>query len=251
MLTAAVWSPPYHRDRVSPFTRPSEVDPSPGDLLLVRLLDSQENGAEAAEIPTLVRALRRRHSGCPVVLWIPASPTQVVIDAVRAAGEMQVRGILGTSHPEPELLRQQLTEPAGLSAFVLRWAAHAGYLPAGADPVDLHEFLDVQPGVRTLNRLARQRQAAGRTWRSRLQQLGLPNPHAWFCLAHALHVAFHLQRHSSQSLQTLSQGLGMRTPAELSQKLKRVFGVPPGEVRRLLGAEPLLHRWFEARLQRC
>jgi len=250
MLTAAAWSPPYDREMVSRFSEPSEVNPSSGDLVLMRLLDSDEDGAETTEIPALVRALRRRHSGCPVVLWIPDSPPQVVIDSVRAAGEMQVRGILGTTHPDPLMLRQQLTDPAGLSAFVLRWAVHAGYLPGGADPVDLHEFLDVQPGVRTLNRLARQQKAAGRTWRSRLQQLGLPNPHAWFCLAHALHVAFHLQRHSTQSLQTLSEGLGMRNPAELSQKLKRVFGLPPGEVRQLLGAEPLLQRWFQARLQR-
>jgi AraC-like DNA-binding protein len=250
MLTAAAWSPPYDRDTVSGFADPAAVIPAPGDLLLMRLEHSPENGARTMGIPAAVRELRRRHSGCPVVMWIPVAPPQVVVDAVLAAGEMQVRGILGTTQPDPALIRQQLTDPAGLSAFVLRWAADAGYLPCDSGPEGLRDFLDVPPDVRTLNRLARQRKVAARTWRRRLQQLGLPNPHAWFCLAHALHVAFYLQRYSSEPLHTLSERLGMQTPAELSRKLKRVFGVAPGEVRGLLGAEPLLHRWFEARVRR-
>jgi AraC-like DNA-binding protein len=112
---------------------------------------------------------------------------------------------------------------------------------------DLRELLDVAPNVRTLERLSLNRQVAARTWRSHLQQLGLPNPRAWLGLAHALHVAFFVQRNRTESLQALSEQLGMLTVANMSQQFRRVFGLAPGQVRDLLGAEPLLHRWFQAR----
>jgi len=168
------------------------------------------------------------------------------VDAVRAATLAQVRAILG-GPLDPALLRAQLTHPLELSAFVLRWASDAGYLPAGMEQEDVRELLDAAPDVRTLQRLAITRQVAARTWRSRLQQLGLPNPAAWLGLAHALHVAFFVQRHAGESLQVLAERLGMLTVVNMSQQFRRVFGLTPGQVRGMLGAEPLLHRWFQSR----
>lgn len=236
------------------FTSASDARVTPGDILLVRLVVEAGNGASAASgehaLPAMIREIRHRHPGCPVALWIPDAPPQVLIDATRTASQAQVRAILGGGSLDPELLRAQLTHPHGLSSFVLRWACDAGYLPGGTEHEDVRELLDAAPDIHTLARLALRRQMAVRTWRSRLQQLGLPSPHAWLRLAHALHAAFFVQRHHTDSLETLCEKLGMQSVANMSQQFKRVFGLSPSMVRELLGAEPLLHRWFQARTRR-
>lgn len=253
MHTVARWRPPYGPDSLTAFSPPAEVRAEAGDVLLLRLAavhGAAAPGAGGDGLPERVRELRAAHPGSPVALWIPDAPPQVVIDAVRAASQAQIRAILGGEHPDPTLLRAQLTHPLGLSTFVLRWASDAGYLPPGVEHDDVRELLDAAPDVRTLERLALDRQVAARTWRSRLQQLGLPTPRAWLALAHALHVAFFVQRNSTDSLQALSEKLGMQTVANMSQQFRRVFGLSPSHVRDLLGAEPLLHRWFQTRSAR-
>lgn len=249
MLTVACSRPPFGPDGFAGFALPAEIQPSPGNVLLVRLSDG--GGAHKGEdgdhpVTELVRDLRRRFPGCPVALWIPDAPPDVVIDAVRAASQAQVRAILG-GQPRADLLRAQMTHPQGLSAFILRWARDAGYLPPGGVQEEVRELIDAAPDVRTLERLSVQRQIATRTCRSRLQQLGLPTPRAWLGLAHALHVAFFVQRHAGESVQSLCDNLGMNTVASMSQQFRRVFSLSPAQVRDLLGAEPLLHRWFQAR----
>ncbi len=253
MLTVAKWCYPYDGAVVGEFVRLPHAQASPGDVLLLRLTalpGDGDPGADGRELPVHVRELRARFPGCPVALWIDAAPLQVVADAARIAAAVQVRAVVGGAALDPVLLHAQLTHPMELSAFVLRWASDAGFLPAGMEHDDVRELLDAPPDVRTLERLAANRQMAARTWRSRLQQLGLPNPRAWLALSHALHVAFFVQRHRSESLQTLSERLGMLTVAHMSQQFRRVFGLSPGQVRDLLGAEPLLHRWFRARAAR-
>jgi AraC-like DNA-binding protein len=222
---------------------------SPGDVLVLRLnlLSTDPVGADVHELAAHVRDLRARFPGSPVAVWIPEAPLQAAVDAVRAAARAQVRAVLGGPVMDAELLRAQLTHPLELSAFVLRWASDAGYLPPGMEHEDVRGLLDAAPDVRTLERLALDRQVAARTWRSRLQQLGLPNPAAWLALAHALHIAFFVQRNTGDSLQALSERLGMLTVANMSQQFRRVFGLTPGQVRGMLGAEPLLHRWFQSR----
>ncbi|HEU0016687.1 MAG TPA: hypothetical protein VFQ45_23595, partial [Longimicrobium sp.] len=181
MFDVACWKPPFAADSLAGFGPPDALAPAPGDVVLVRLtapLQDETTGAEPHPLVELVHELRVRCSACPVVLWIPHAPPQVLIDAVRAGTQAQVRAILGGEPPDPGLLRAQLTHPGGLSTFVLRWASDAGYLPPGVEQEDVRELLDAPPSVRTLQRLSLQRQVAARTWRSRLQQLGLPNPHA-------------------------------------------------------------------------
>jgi AraC-like DNA-binding protein len=248
MLTAGVWRAPFGLDDLSGFVVPEQTRASIGDVILVRLTCAAGEAAPApADVVASIRDVRRGHPGCPVALWVPDAPLQVAIDTVRAAASAQVRAILGGETLDPRLLREQLTHPLGLSAFVLRWASDAGYMAPGMEQDDVRELLDAAPDVRTLGRLALQRQMAARTWRSRLQQMGLPTPYAWLGLGHALHVAFFVQRNSSEALQTLSERLGMLSVAHMSQKFRRVFGLSPGQVRDLLGAEPLLHRWFQGR----
>lgn len=253
MFTVAAWKPPFQASSLTDFVPSAAVRADPGEVLLVRLGDgggAPGPRADGHEIPALVRELRARHPGSPVALWIPDAPPQHVIDAVRAAGQAQVRAILGGAPADPGSLRAQLTHPVGLSAFVLRWASDAGYLPPGMEQEDLRELIDAAPDVRTLERLSAQRQVAARTWRSHLQNLGLPNPRAWLGLAHALHVAFFVQRNHTDSVQTLCEKLGVQSVALMSQQFRRVFGLSPSQVRDLLGAEPLLHRWFQARARR-
>jgi len=250
MFTVAKWSAPFE-ERPEAGQLPSrEIGAQPGDVLLLCLAPSSDCAAPGTDdlgVADMVRGLRQRHPGSPVVLWIPEGPPQDVIDAARAAERAQVRAMLGGTLPCARLLRAQLTHPRGISTFVLRWASDAGYLPPGLEQEDVRELLDAAPDVRTLERLSLHRQVASRTWRSHLQQLGLPNPSAWLALAHALHVAFFVQRNHTDSLQELCEKLGMCTVANMSQQFKRVFGLPPSTVRDLLGAEPLLHRWFQAR----
>lgn len=245
----ASWRAPYQAGTISPFTTVSDARPGPGDVLLVRA--GGEVGPDPGPAPVrpaeLVRALRRRWPGCPVALWIPHAPPEQVIDLVRSATAAQVRAILGGTAPSPERLRAELTHPGGISTFVLRWAADAGYLPDGPVDAELGILLEAAPDVRTLDRLARERQMAARTWRGRLQQMGLPTPRAWLGLAHALHVAFFMQRHADEPLQVLCERLGLSTIATMSQQFRRIFNLSPGAVRDVLGAEFLLHRWFQAR----
>lgn len=240
-------------DATGEFALTSCVCAVPGDILLIRLAEYAGSGASLPgsehALPVMVRELRRRLPGCSVALWIPEAPPQVVIDATREASQAQVRAILG-GLLDRELLRAQLTQPHGLSAFVLRWASDAGYLPDGVEQDDVRELLDAAPDVRTLTRLALRRNVAARTWRSHLQQLGLPSPNAWLGLAHALHLAFFVQRNHTESVQTLCVKQGLQTVANMSKQFRRVFGLSPSQVRDLLGAEPLLHRWFHARTGR-
>lgn len=247
MLTVAACPAPYVVDPAPEFVRGQNVHAQPGDVLLLRLSPLPDIAPDPLAITDVVRSLRRRYPGCPVGLWIPDAPPQMVIDAARVASQSHVRAILGGMAIPGELLRTQLTQPQGLSSFILRWASDAGYLPPGGEHEEIRELLDAAPDVRTLERLSIQRQIAARTWRSRLQQLGLPTPRAWLGLAHALHVAFFMQRNAAESLQTLCEKLGMHTVANMSQQFRRAFALSPSQVRGLLGAEPLLHRWFQAR----
>lgn len=249
-IQVGCWKPPYTSDSIATFGPPSDSHPAVGDVLLIRARPGPPRlpaTAGASPLQALVRELRGRFPGSPVALWIADGTPEWVIDLVREATSANVRAILGGAAADPVRLRQQLTHPEGLSAFVLRWASDAGYLPAGMVHHEVRELLDAPPNVRTLQRLVVERQQAARTWRKRLQQLGLPTPHAWLGLAHSLHVAFFVQRNSTEPLQRLAEQLGMGTVAHFSQQFRRVFGLCPSDVRDLLGAEPLLYRWFQAR----
>lgn len=241
----STWTAPFSDASVEPYTPFNEIRAKSGDVVLIRcearLLDESE-----PKLTELVRECRRCFPGSPAVVWIPSGEPDRVISLVRAASSAQVRAIMGGETVRPEQLRTQLTSPEGISPFVLRWAADAGYLPAGPHHEELNTLLEAAPNVRTLERLARERQVAARTWRGKLQQMGLPTPRAWLGLAHALHVAFFLQRNSTQSLQVLAEKLGIPKVSIMSQQFRRVFGIPPGQVRDLLGAEPLLQRWFQS-----
>jgi len=248
------WKAPYSAETIARFGPSKDLSPAGGDVLLIRSrplpASPSVTRAECIPLTELVRDLRARFPGSPVALWIPDGPPEHVIELVRAATSASVRAILGGPAADPGRLRDQLTYPQGLSTFVMRWASDAGYLPPGTVQQEVHALLDAPPSVRTLQRLAIHRHEAARTWRGRLQQFGLPTPRAWLGLSHALHIAFFMQRNSNESLQRLSEQLGMQTVAQMSQQFKRVFGIPPGDVRDLLGAEPLLHRWFSTRLRR-
>lgn len=241
----ANWSAPYSDGNIACFKPLDEVKPKVGDLLLIRCSAHVPDG-NAVTLVELVRRCRRCFPGSPAVVWVPDAGPDRVIELVRAATSAQVRAILGGEPLCADQLRAQLTSPEGISPFVLRWAADAGYLPTGSLNEEVSTLLAAAPNVRTLERLAHERHAAARTWRGKLQQMGLPTPRAWLGLAHALHVAFFLQRNSTRPLQTLSDELGLQNVAIMSQQFRRVFGISPGQVRDLLGAEPLLQRWFQA-----
>lgn len=246
-LLVARWEAPFTEASLGAFEAPADARAAPGDVLLVRAAPGEPLPVAEDENPmeTAVAALRRRHPGNPVAVWIPQAPTDFVIDMVRYATASYVRAILGGPAADGDRLRVQLTHPQGLSSFILRWGSDAGYLPKGALQQEVRALLDAAPNVRTLERLASQRQEAARTWRSRLQQLGLPTPKAWLGLAHALHVAFYLQRNPRQPLALLARSLGYSDVTLMSHRFQSVFRMPPGEVRSLLGAEPLLQRWFQ------
>jgi AraC-like DNA-binding protein len=252
-LLTARWRRPFTDDTLGEFVETAAVRPESGDVLLVRAapgpVPPPPHGAsgDGAESPleALVTGLRRLHPACPVAVWIPDAPADFVIDVVRDSTAASVRAILGGLRPDGGRLRLQLTHPQGLSGFILRWASDAGYLPKGTVQQEVSALLDAAPNVRTLARLTAERQEAARTWRSRLQQMGLPTPRAWLGLAHSLHVAFYLQRNQGQPLSLLAQRLGYSDVTLMSHRFQHVFHMPPGEVRGLLGAEPLLHRWFQ------
>ena len=247
-ISIARWSSPYSDADIGDFAPPAGLDAAGGEILLLRVADiagTLEAVADAASLPEMVRSLRRSFPGSPVAVWIPEAAPDHVIDLARAATASHVRAILGGPAPDPGRLRVELTHPQGLSAFVLRWGSDAGYLPQGVAEAEIRALLEAAPNVRTLQRLARERQEATRTWRNRLRQLGLPTPHAWLALAHMLHQAFYLQRSHDQPLQKIADGLGYSDATLMSHRFQHVFRVSPGAARAWLGAEPLLHRWFQ------
>lgn len=252
MFSLARWNTPFTLQNLGEFVSPADLSASTGEIIVVRTeaVAIQPIPGAAHPIGGLVSGLRRLHPGSPVVLWMPPTEAQAMIDGVRAATRAQVRAILGGDSPDPQLLRAQLTDPLALSSFVLRWASDAGYLPQSMEQHDVRALLDAPPDVRTLDRLARNRDAAARTWRTHLQRLGLPNPRSWLALAHALHVAFYVQRHHTESVEAIAHQLGLNTVANMNRQFRRVFGVSPASVREALGAEPLLHRWFQQRVGR-
>jgi len=247
-MSIARWRSPYSDAEIAPFVSLETVDAVGGEVLLLRVDASEgplEPFADTAALAGVVKSLRHRFPGSPVALWIPQATPEHVIDLVRVATGSHVRAILGGPVPDPARLREELTHPQGLSAFILRWASDAGYLPDSTVETEVRALLDAAPNVRTLQRLAVERNEAARTWRNRLRQLGLPTPHAWLGLAHTLHSAFYLQRNREHSLQRLAARLGYSDAALMSHRFQHVFRMPPGAARALLGAEPLLHRWFQ------
>jgi AraC-like DNA-binding protein len=248
-FTLATCMSPYTPDHANEHPSFAEMRPGFGDLVLIRCAGPvAENGAELLE--TLVRRCRCSFPASPVVVWIPAAEPGCVIEMVRGATLAHVRAILGGPEMPVAEMRKQLTSAQGISPFVLRWATDAGYLPDTPLPEELRTLLTAPPNVRTLERLALQGHVAARTWRGKLQQMGLPTPRAWLGLAHALHVAFFLQRNRSRPLQKVAEELGMQNVSVMSQQFHRVFGLAPGQVRGLLGAEPLLQHWFQAQRRR-
>jgi AraC-like DNA-binding protein len=247
-ISISRWQPPYSNAEIGQFVSPEDVHAAGGEVLLLRVSDPESTltaVADAASLAGLVESLRRRFPASPVALWIPQAAPEHVIDLARAATASHVRAILGGPASNPERLRFELTHSQGLSAFVLRWAFDAGYLRQGTVETEIRALLDAPPNVRTLQKLASERQEATRTWRSRLRQLGLPTPRAWLGLAHTLHQAFYLQRNPHQPLAVLADRLGFSDVTLMSHRFQHVFRMRPGAVRGLLGAEPLLHRWFQ------
>jgi AraC-like DNA-binding protein len=247
-ISIARWHSPYSDAEIGPFASLECVDATgESEVLLLRVSECEgplEVVADAAALADVVRSLRRRFPGSPVAVWIPPAPPEQVIDLARAATASHVRAILGGSLPDPGRLRIELTDAQRLSAFVLRWASDAGYLSPGTVETEVRALLDAAPNVRTVQRLAVERQEATRTWRNRLRQLGLPTPRAWLGLAHMLHLAFHLQRNREQPLHKIAERLGY-SDVTLSHRFQHVFRMRPSAVRLRLGAEPLLHRWFQ------
>jgi len=86
MLTVARWHTPFDWNDLGDFVSPEDVTASSGDILLMRLAPVDDAAPDtASRIPHLVASIRRKHPGCPAVLWLPGAPPQVMIDAVRAA----------------------------------------------------------------------------------------------------------------------------------------------------------------------
>lgn len=242
-FTLVTCTSPYTPDHATEHAGFAEMRPAFGDLILIRCAGpASDDCAELLE--GLVRQCRSGFPASPVVVWIPTGEPHCVIELVRGATSAQVRAIVGGPEIPSDEIRRQLTSLHQISPFVLRWAADAGYLPDTSFPDELKTLLTAPPNVRTLERLAFQRQVAARTWRGKLQQMGLPTPRAWLGLAHALHVAFFLQRNRSRSLQAVAEELGIPNVSVMGQQFRRVFGLAPGQVRDLLGAEPLLQHWF-------
>jgi hypothetical protein len=247
-FVAAPWLPPYHAESAGAFAAADRVVAEPDSLVLVR--PSPRDGwcvGSWYELESVVATIRRNLPASPVVLWLADTSPEELVSAVRAASRAQVRAIACGERLQGELVRAQLTEPMGLSSFVLRWALDAGYLAADEQHDEVRTLLDAAPEIRTLNRLSRNRQVAARTWRSHLQRRALPAPAAWLGLAHALHAALVVQRHAELPLHAIPRSAGVQT-VNLSQRFRRFFALTPGAVRRMLGAEPLLHRWFARHL---
>ncbi|HEX6750789.1 MAG TPA: helix-turn-helix domain-containing protein [Longimicrobium sp.] len=198
-----------------------------------------------ARVADAVPRLRRASPASPLVLWARAAGPDDFVELGRDAAALGVRAVLAGPEPDPAVLRRQLTDPVGLETDVLRWALDAGLLASPRAEAEVRVVMEIAMRHRTLaSATARHADVADRTWRHHFQRLLLPPPRAWLNMARALRVALHLQRNCARPLQPLALALGYSDVTVLSNQLVRIFALRPGEIRRLLGFEPLVFNWF-------
>ena len=195
------------------------------------------------DVAALVAQLRARYPACPVVIRLEP-PLDQDPTAHQHALDTGAKGILTEGVPPRVALRPMLTDQSRLTEQILEWLAlrSPGLRPVVVEVIReiiarSGEFSEVGPLLETMGHAER----TARTW---FLRAGVPGPGKWLAVAHAIRASLRLQAEEGASLLSLAVECGYSDHSSLSRQSLRLFGVRPGAIRRTLGWEWLMDRWF-------
>lgn len=195
------------------------------------------------DVAALVTQLRARFPAAPVVIRVER-PFDQDPAAGQHARDTGARGVLADGGSPRGALRTMLTDQSRLAEQILDWLAlrSPGLRPLVADVIReivarSGEFGEVGPLLETMGHAER----TARTW---FLRAGVPGPGKWLAVSHAIRAALRLQAEEGASLLSLAVECGYSDHSSLSRQSLRLFGVRPGAIRRTLGWEWLMDRWF-------
>jgi AraC-like DNA-binding protein len=210
------------------------------------------------DVAALVAQLRARFSAAPVVIRVER-PFDHDPATRQHALDLGARGVLTEGGPPRAALRTMLTDQTRLAEQILDWLAlrSPGLRPPGTRPPDIRHP-EIRPPVAELIReivarsgefgevgpLLESMGHAERTARTWFLRAGVPGPGKWLAVSHAVRAALRLQAEEGSSLLSLAVECGYSDHSSLSRQSLRLFGVRPGAIRRTLGWEWLIDRWF-------
>jgi hypothetical protein len=233
--------PPYDQVEAVPDLAALTPEALPrGAVLVVSGPHPSEPWTEAA---TLVTQLRSRFPAAPVVIRLER-PWDQDPAARQCALDTGARGVVNDGGSPRAALRTMLTDRSRLTEQMLEWVAlRSPGLPSAVVAVIREiiarstEFSEVGPLLETMGHAER----TARTW---FLRAGVPGPGKWLAVSHAIRAALRLQGEEGASLLSLAVECGYSDHSSLSRQSLRLFGVRPGAIRRTLGWEWLMDRWF-------
>lgn len=230
--------PPYDRDRL--------IGGLSADALAagtVLIMDVHPVPRDPATLESALRAVKARLPSTPVLLRAAADIDDLLTLAT-IGGALRSQGVVLRGQPLAAALRAQLTRPSNLPEQVATWLASKGVRTAPALADLIRQIFARAPFHTEISSLCREIGAVESSARFRCSKKRLPPPSRWLQAARALHASLRLQADPDRALLPLALELGYADHSALSHQIRRTFGVRPGEVRRVLGWEWLLDRWF-------
>lgn len=231
--------PPYERERLISTGLPRELPPG-----AVLIIDVAPVPRDTARLDDALRRMRASAPSTPLVLRAAAD----IDDLLRLATEgvrLPTQGVVLRGQALASALRGQLTRPRDLPEEVTAWLTLKGVRMAPALTDLIRQIFARAPRHSEISSLCREIGAVESSARFRCSKKRLPPPSRWLQAARALHACLRLQAHPDRALLPLALELGYADHSALSHQLRRTFSVRPGEVRRTLGWEWLLDRWFD------
>lgn len=230
--------PPYDRDHP---LHPGAPQQLPVGAVLI--LEASPVPRELASVDSALRRVRRSAPSTPVVLR--TSPDlENLLHLASMGATLPIQGVMLRGQPLAATLRTQLTRPRNLPDEVTAWLDLKGIRMAPALADLIRQIFLRAPHHAELSSLCREIGAVESSARFRCSKKRLPPPSRWLQAARALHASLRLQAEPDRALLPLALELGYADHSALSHQLRRAFGVRPREVRRALGWEWLLDRWF-------
>lgn len=231
--------PPYDRDRLLGGAVAAGL---PAGAVLI--LDVHPVPEDRAAIEAAIRAVKALAPSTPVVLRAAADIADLLALATMGPG-LPAQGVLLRGQALAASLRSQLTRPQNLPEQVGEWLRRKGVRTAPALADLIRQIFAGAARHSEVSSLCREIGAVESSARFRCAKKRLPPPSRWLQAARALNASLRLQAEPDRPLLPLALELGYADHSALSHQIRRTFDVRPGEVRRVLGWEWLLDRWFE------
>ncbi len=233
--------PPYDRWQEARDEAASFAAPRMGTVRAVRVRDADR---EWPQVESWVPRLRRAYPTVPVVLLIPHDSPASTSNYLRISGSLGIRAVLLEGEPVESTLRRWMTAATSLGPDVAEWVAlrRGCVSPTCASLIrEIVRNASAYPSVHAL--LA----ADGWSWRRAsivLSRERLPAPGKWFALGRGLRFCLTLQARPDLSVNRHALERGDEDSAPVRRQLRRLFRIPPAQVKATIGWEWLAERWW-------